>query len=585
MLNRCLDIARVWVCMKRPVHRLLALFWLGCGADSTPSEVMDVAAEEGAQAPVAPSDETSISTENGPTEIPELADIRAAVAANDFSVLNGGQNGPVLARVDGHQITVERFSLAARQWPASLAEGLTLDEKEQVLEVLLRDDLLYHEALRRELYLHEDIQRMLIEALLRQEVGSKVSARDISELEAQAYFEEHRARYEEAAQIQLQQITLVGAEAESNIHTLHAALTKAKADGSMAFSVVFRDAAKEQSKDDYALRGGNVGWLSESEEKAGVPAPLHRVAFGLGEGLLSDPIQSEQGWHIAWVKRRKEAKSLTFRQNRKAVIRDLSQEKLLAKRAEFVASLQTDDNALSDDDRLLRAAYQARLDRSMEVRSRLIALVVQEAVRDEVMAHVMTDDEGRHYYEQNRAEYGLPARVDLRLISLRKDRTTTVEGRIKEIHAQLQRAHIRPPANQSFHQVFREMAGEISQDSFARRGGDAGQVTREGKPALPSGVVERAFDLMEGELSEPFQTEQAWHIVWVKKLTEGRQFTYEQVRGQVEKAFKEERRAVLLDALVQELKSNAKIQVEQAVLEAQSVRGLSTGKSARPSRR
>ena len=76
--------------------------------------------------------------------------------------------------------------------------------------------------------------------------------------------------------------------------------------GSPDFSVVFRDVAKERSTDDYALRGGNIGWLSDSEEKVGVPEQLRRTAFALGEGQLSEPLESEQGWHIAWVKRRKE---------------------------------------------------------------------------------------------------------------------------------------------------------------------------------------------------------------------------------------------------------------------------------------
>ena len=48
-------------------------------------------------------------------------------------------------------------------------------------------------------------------------------------------------------------------------------------------------------------------------------------------------------------------------------------------------------------------------------------------------------------------------------------------------------------------------------------------MTREGKPALPQEVVDRAFDLAEGELSQPFETENAWHIIWAKKHTKGEQ--------------------------------------------------------------
>ena len=79
----------------------------------------------------------------------------------------------------------------------------------------------------------------------------------------------------------------------------------------------------------------------------------------------------------------------------------------------------------------------------------------------------MTDDEGRAHYNSNREEYGLPARVDLRLISLRKgDTSASVARRIAEVHDQLQRAQSRPPVNSSFHQVFQDLAGQVSQDSF-----------------------------------------------------------------------------------------------------------------------
>ena len=84
-----------------------------------PAKTMGVDAGRALQAETDSGSGTIAKAEDSESAIPQLADIQAAVATNDFSILTSDQPGSVLARVDGHPIQSTTFELAARQWPAS----------------------------------------------------------------------------------------------------------------------------------------------------------------------------------------------------------------------------------------------------------------------------------------------------------------------------------------------------------------------------------------------------------------------------------------------------------------------------------
>lgn len=67
---------------------------------------------------------------------------------------------------------------------------------------------------------------------------------------------------------------------------------------------------------------GKGGLLGEIQQKDVVPA-FGKAAFALAENKLSEPVQSNFGWHLIWVEKITPAKSLTFDETKDAIARDL----------------------------------------------------------------------------------------------------------------------------------------------------------------------------------------------------------------------------------------------------------------------
>lgn len=82
----------------------------------------------------------------------------------------------------------------------------------------------------------------------------------------------------------------------------------------------FEKVAKDSSKDTgSAVNGGSLGNI---QEKDVVPA-FGKVAFKIAENTLSEPVQSNFGWHLIWVEKIEPAKSLDFAEVKDAIARDL----------------------------------------------------------------------------------------------------------------------------------------------------------------------------------------------------------------------------------------------------------------------
>ncbi len=93
-----------------------------------------------------------------------------------------------------------------------------------------------------------------------------------------------------------------------------------------------RVAAKIKSVEDFAREAnaeskdpgnqGKGGVLGSIQEKDVVPA-FAKVAFKIAENTLSEPVQSNFGWHLIWVDKIEPAKSLSFEETKDAIARDL----------------------------------------------------------------------------------------------------------------------------------------------------------------------------------------------------------------------------------------------------------------------
>ena len=297
---------------------------------------------------------------------------QSAADLGDYSHLNAEVKGDVVAVVNQQQIDSLVFQASAKRTKASDPSGLSLSEKQAVLDDLIDDTLLYQAALEAKLDEDPVIRAHMAQLLLKQEVDAQVSIADVTEEEGQAYFEAHKEDFYKATKVNPRMITIrvkdgSEVEAEAQIWEVYRELVaaqtaerEAKRTGEgqvIPFGKVFRDTAISSSQDSYRTRGGDLGQV-EQTGRPGVAQVVVDQAFELPVDGISEPIQSEFGWHVVWVKTRTEAKKLTYQQYRSQVMTVLSKEKREARREEYLAGLRGRSIVTVDQDVL--AAQQVR---------------------------------------------------------------------------------------------------------------------------------------------------------------------------------------------------------------------------------
>lgn len=196
--------------------------------------------------------------------------------------------------------------------------------------------------------------------------------------------------------------------------------------------------------------------------------------------------------------------------------------------------------------------------------------IVKEFLRSEVYSGVRNsdfgDDQLREYYEAHRAEFVVPAKRQIQLVTLKFGADRSEEGTRVEL-AKLREQLVAAP--DTWHAV----AQERSQDQYGTRGGDAGFVSRSGTAGLDPALVEAGFTLEVGQVSEPIRLAGAWTLVRVRSAREEVARGFEDMRGSILRRVK----AVATDeryrAFVAELRKKAKVQVDSEVLKSVPVGG------------
>lgn len=111
-----------------------------------------------------------------------------------------------------------------------------------------------------------------------------------------------------ALQVQARHILVTGETDEEGEEKAQAVIARLEAGED------FEDLARELSEDPGSgLNGGDLGWFS----KGRMVPPFEEVAFEIEPGIISDPVQTQFGWHIIEVLERenRELDEATLRQN------------------------------------------------------------------------------------------------------------------------------------------------------------------------------------------------------------------------------------------------------------------------------
>lgn len=181
-------------------------------------------------------------------------------------------------------------------------------------------------------------------------------------------------------------------------------------------------------------------------------------------------------------------------------------EKAYADQLDMLKREFTIDGKVPDEAEILQRSGQ---DREDAVRDMHKALLVEKASRKlaEEKGLSISDAEARDFYEKNKERFQRPGALHLNQIFARAageekqkgDSWEKAEKAIKQAQGRLQVG-----------ETFAGIAKSMSDGRDAAQGGDMGMRPL---PAIPPVYVEKAGTMDVGEISEPFKSDQGWHII------------------------------------------------------------------------
>jgi peptidyl-prolyl cis-trans isomerase C len=207
------------------------------------------------------------------------------------------RSGPVLARVDDTEITASDLQeLLARysHTPFVLARYSTPEKKKELLEGLVRYELMAREALRRGYDRDPDVQRIakrqMVALFEKREINDKLRTEDVAPADVDKYYREHQPEFVRLEEVRVSQILVHDASAARRI----AAEAKAGRNDPKSF----RDLVERYSEDaDSKPRAGDLTFFDRKTTRE--PKALVEAAFAMAQvNDVVGPITSDKGLHI-----------------------------------------------------------------------------------------------------------------------------------------------------------------------------------------------------------------------------------------------------------------------------------------------
>ena len=229
----------------------------------------------------------------------------------------------VLATVDGTAITEAELGFAAEDLSQELQQMPPEQRKAFLLRVLIDMKVMAkagEDAGMADTPLFQQRLDYLRDRSLRRAYFAEKIANGVTEATVRAEYDKFVAEFEPKPEIRASHI-LVPTEEEAKA-------VKAELDGGADFATL----AKEKSIDPGAANGGDLGFFSAGM----MVAPFETAAFALTDvGQVSEPVQTQFGWHVIRLEEKRESSPPAFEQ----VAAQLQQQLLMTTFDDTVAKL------------------------------------------------------------------------------------------------------------------------------------------------------------------------------------------------------------------------------------------------------
>ena len=211
---------------------------------------------------------------------------------------------------------------------------------------------------------------------------------------------------------------------------------------------------------------------------------------------------------------------------------------------------------LVDEKMLYLEARKQGIDRDPKVQKVMVNTLLRQEVYAAVRNSDFTEEELRAYFDSHRDEFDVPEKLQVHRIFVRV-RPDRGEAAARELVEGLRAQIVANP------DVFEDLASEHSEDPYRRRGGDLGYISAEGKPGVPPEVVDKAFELDVGEVSDVFLADGGVNLVYIANKRDKVERTYEQMKGSVLRRVKNDRYRELYDQYTEELAGTYEVEIHE----------------------
>lgn len=236
-----------------------------------------------------------------------------AAALTALVPLAAQADDPVIARVNGVDIKQSDLDFAASEVGPRLGNYTPEDRKKVLLQYVIENELMAGAG-------EKDSLNNAANFPDRVKYHQRRALRD-------AYFDAsiRNAVSEEAAK-KIYDEKIGSVKPEQEVHARHILVaTEAEAKEvaeRLKKGEDFATVAKEKSKDTNA-EGGDLGFFARGQ----MLKPFEDAAFALDVGKISDPVQTQFGWHIIKVEEKRDQPAPTFDQVKEAILSQLVQQK------------------------------------------------------------------------------------------------------------------------------------------------------------------------------------------------------------------------------------------------------------------
>jgi peptidyl-prolyl cis-trans isomerase C len=280
-----------------------------------------------------------------------------------------GQSGPAVAHVGGEVITAEEFKRRIdEQSPFLRARYNTLERKKELLEALIRNELLAQEAQREGLdkspAVRDATKRAMIQELIKKQLDEKMSGSDIPEAELKTFYDAHVDDYVKPERARVYHIFLPAKDGKekAQARAKAAALLKdIQAREKKGEVNAFQAAAIKESKDPLsAPMGGDLRFLSKDELTKSHGAELANAAFDLKTpGEVTGPFETASGVELVKLQVKTVSLNRSFEESKETIRGRMARERRSKQYDDFVKRLRDDGKVSIDEAELAKVSAEA----------------------------------------------------------------------------------------------------------------------------------------------------------------------------------------------------------------------------------